>query len=77
VPEEDWAGRELSLGDDVILAVGAGMVRCRMVDLPQAGLERDGRILEALAGEQEPVFGRQATVVRGGTVRRGDPAVLR
>jgi len=74
--DRDWAGRELRLGSDVVLRIGAGMPRCVMVDLPQRGLGRDGRILTALADEDDLCFGRQATVVRGGVVRRCDPAVL-
>jgi uncharacterized protein YcbX len=74
--DADWTGRELVLGADVVLRLGPGMPRCRMVDLPQRGLERDGRILTSLAA-RDLTFGLQAHVVRGGTVRRGDVAVLR
>jgi hypothetical protein len=49
------------------------MPRCVMVDLPQGGLPRDGRILRSLASTGDPVFGLQAAVLRGGTVRVGDP----
>jgi uncharacterized protein YcbX len=69
-------GRELRLGADVVLRLGPGMPRCVMVDLPQQDLARDGRILKALGEGAPPVFGLQASVVRGGTVRRGDAAVL-
>jgi uncharacterized protein YcbX len=75
-PGDDWEGRELRLGNDVVLRVGAGMPRCRMVDLPQRGLDRDGRILRALADGHAPIFGVQASVLRGGIVRRGDGALL-
>jgi uncharacterized protein YcbX len=75
-PETQWHGRELRLGDDVVLRLGPGMVRCRMVDLPQRGLDPDGRILEELARTHDLAFGLQATVVRAGTVRAGDAAVL-
>ena len=75
-PEEDWAGRELRLGDDVVLALGPGMPRCVMVGLPQRGLEKDKHILRTLASERDLVLGLQASVVRGGVVRVGDPAYL-
>lgn len=75
-PEEDWTGRELRLGDDVVLALGPGMPRCVMVGLPQRELEKDKEILRTLARERDLVLGLQASVVRGGTVRRGDPAHL-
>jgi uncharacterized protein YcbX len=75
-PEDRWAGRDLRLGPDVVLRLGAGMPRCVMVDLAQRGLDRDGRILKTLADEHDLTFGLQAAVLRGGTVRRGDAAVL-
>ena len=76
-PDDDWVGRDLLLGGgDVVLRVGNGMPRCVMVDLPQRGLDRDGRILKTLAADGDLTFGWQATVLRGGTVRRGDLAAL-
>jgi uncharacterized protein YcbX len=75
-PEDDWTGRELRLGPDVVLRLGEGMPRCVMVDQPQRGLERDGRILRTLAEVHELTFGLQAHVVTGGLLRRGHAAVL-
>jgi hypothetical protein len=60
----------------VVLRLGPGMPRCVMVGLPQGELERDKHILRTLASERNLAFGLQASVVRGGTVRRGDPALL-
>ena len=75
-PDDDWVGRDLRLGGDVVLRIGAGMPRCVMVDLPQRGLDRDGRILKTLAADGDLTFGWQAHVVRGGRLRRGDVALL-
>ena len=75
-PEDEWIGRELALGDDVVLRLGPGMPRCVMVGLPQGELERDKHILRTLASERDLAFGLQASVVRGGIVRRGAPALL-
>lgn len=75
-PEEHWAGRELRLGRDVVLALGPGMPRCVMVGLPQRELAKDKEILRTLARERDLVLGLQASVVRGGAVRSGDPAHL-
>jgi uncharacterized protein YcbX len=74
--EDEWSGRTLHVGRDVVLRLGAGMVRCVMVDLAQRGFPRDGRILRTLADSRDLAFGLQASIVRGGTVRVGDPAVL-
>jgi uncharacterized protein YcbX len=74
--EDEWTGRTLHLGPDVVLRLGAGMTRCVMVDLAQRDLPRHGRILKALADTRDLAFGLQASVVRGGTLRVGDAAVL-
>jgi uncharacterized protein len=60
-----------------VLRLGPGMPRCVMVGLPQADLGKDKEILRTLAQERNLAFGLQASVVRGGTVRVGDRAVLR
>jgi uncharacterized protein YcbX len=70
------AGQEIRLGEEVVLRLGPAMPRCVMVDLPQRQLDRDGRILRALGEDGDPVFGFQAHVVQGGTLRVGDGAVL-
>ena len=74
--EDDWADRELRLGADVVVRLGAGMPRCVMVDLPQGELGADGRILKLLGRERRLLFGLKVEVLRGGTVRQGDAAVL-
>jgi len=74
--EDAWIGRQLRLGAEVVLRLGPGMPRCVMVDLPQGSLGPDGRILKLLAAEHQMLLGLQVEVVRGGTVRQGDPAVL-
>jgi uncharacterized protein YcbX len=76
-PEDDWTGRELALGDEVVLRLGPGMPRCAMVGFPQGRLGKDKTILRTLAQERDLMLGLQASVVHGGTVRRGDAAHLR
>ncbi|SEG99998.1 hypothetical protein SAMN05444920_114274 [Nonomuraea solani] len=77
--EDAWQGRHLTIGDQVELCIGPGMPRCVMVGLPQpcAGLGSDTRLLKLLGRVHQVRFGLQASVVRGGTVQRGDLAVLR
>ncbi|HEY0166336.1 MAG TPA: MOSC N-terminal beta barrel domain-containing protein [Jatrophihabitans sp.] len=74
--EDDWDGRELRLGEDVVLRLDAGMVRCVMVDMAQGALGPDGRILKLLGDQHQLMLGMTVDVLRGGTVRAGDPAVL-
>lgn len=74
--EDGWVGRELRLGEQVVVRLGTGMPRCVMVDLAQGELGPDGRILKLLAAEHQLQLGLKVEVVRGGSVRLGDPAVL-
>jgi MOSC domain-containing protein len=74
--EDEWTGRELRLGSEVVIRLGEGMPRCVMVGLPQGALGQDGRILKLLAQENQLLLGLKAEVVRGGSVRVGDAAVL-
>ncbi|MGN9847325.1 MOSC domain-containing protein [Nonomuraea sp. H19] len=76
--EDDWQGRHLTIGNQVELCLGPGMPRCVMVGMPQphAGLGPDVRLLKLLGHVHQVRFGLQASVVRGGTVQRGDLAVL-
>jgi uncharacterized protein YcbX len=76
-PEDDWTGRELALGDEVVLRLGPGMPRCAMVGLPQGDLGKNKTILRTLAQWRDLVLGLQASVANGGTVRVGDRALLR
>lgn len=74
--ENDWVGRELALGDEVRLRVLKPCPRCVMTTLPQFDLPKDAGILRAAAQHNGANVGVYASVVRGGTVRRGDAARL-
>ncbi len=74
--EDAWCGRELALGAEVVLRLGAPMPRCRMVDLAQPDLPHDPRVLRALAAGHGTELGPTAEVVRPGVVREGDGARL-
>jgi uncharacterized protein YcbX len=76
--EDAWTGRTLALGDEVRLVLGTGMPRCVMVGLPQprADLPVEPQLLKHLGRFHDLRFGLKAEVVRGGTVRTGDLAVL-
>jgi uncharacterized protein YcbX len=74
--EEDWTGRELHVGD-VVLALGPGMPRCRMVDLPQPEVDTGAALLAPLGRAHGPTAGLQAGVRSGGVLRVGDAAYLR
>jgi uncharacterized protein YcbX len=74
--EDDWTGRDLALGPEVVLRIGVGMPRCVMVDRAQAGVDVTPPVLTALGRAHDVLLGVMADVVRGGTVRVGDVARL-
>lgn len=75
--EDGWHGRELLVGDAVLL-LQDGMPRCRMVGLaqPHVGLDLDGELLRTLARVHDLDFGLRARVVRAGRIRVGDAVRL-
>jgi uncharacterized protein len=71
--ENDWIGRVIAIGQEVRLRVTGPCPRCVMTTLPQADLPKDPGILRAAAQHNQAHVGVYASVVSGGTVRRGDP----
>jgi uncharacterized protein YcbX len=67
--EETWTSLEIG-------GVGLGLVerieRCRMIDIAQEGLPRDGRWLKALGDQRETRLGVYFGVARPGTLGVGD-----
>jgi uncharacterized protein YcbX len=74
--EQDWVGRTLALGGEVRLRVTGPCPRCVMTTLAQADLPADPGILRAAVRHAGGQVGVYAGVVRGGTLRRGDPVRL-
>jgi uncharacterized protein YcbX len=83
--ENDWIGRSLAIGDEVRMAVELPDPRCVMPSLAQkGGVERDPRILKALARHNRievnelryPCAGVYAVARATGTIRKDDPVSL-
>lgn len=74
--ENAWIGRALAVGDEVRLQVTGPCPRCVMTTLPQGDLPKDGGILRTAAKHNAVNVGVYAAVVRGGTIRRGDPLTV-
>ncbi len=74
--ENDWIGRTLALGGEVLLRVTKPCERCVMTTLPQDDLPADPGILRAAARHNRAHVGVYADVLRGGAIRRGDPVAL-
>ena len=84
-PENEWTDRTISVGDGVVLRGTIPVPRCVMTTLAQADLPGDAGILRAAAERNSvevgpigvrPCLGLYADVVRGGTVRVGDPVTV-
>ncbi len=74
--ENAWVGHTLVVGDEVRLNVTGPCPRCVMTTLPQGDLPRDPGILRTAAQHNQVNVGVYAAVLRGGTIRRGDPVRL-
>lgn len=80
--ENDWVGREVAVGDNILLEVLIPCPRCVMTTLPQGDLPQDSGILKTAAqqnsvmiqpgNQKKPSVGVYAKVLQGGHVRRGD-----
>lgn len=74
--ENGWIGRTVAIGGTVRLAVTEPCPRCVMITLPQGDLPKDAGILRTAAQHNAVNVGVYASVVSGGTIRRGDPVTL-
>ena len=74
--ENDWVGRTVAIGGNVRLAITEPCPRCVMITLPQGDLPKDSGILRTAAQHNGVNVGVYASVLRGGTIRRGDPVTL-
>jgi uncharacterized protein YcbX len=70
--ENAWVGRTLAIGSEVRLSVTGPCPRCVMTTLPQGDLPKDPGILRTAAQHNQVHVGVYASVLRGGTIRRGD-----
>ncbi len=74
--ENDWIGRTLAIGEEVHLNITGPCSRCVMTTLSQGDLPKDPGILRTAAQHNKVNVGVYASVLRGGTIRRGDLARL-
>jgi uncharacterized protein YcbX len=70
--EQAWIGHTLAIGAEVRLRVMGPCSRCVMTTLAQGDLPKDPGILRTAAQHSGMHVGVYASVLRGGTVRRGD-----
>jgi uncharacterized protein YcbX len=74
--ENNWVGKTVRIGDDVVLEVTQPCVRCIMTTLPQGDLPKDSAILQASVKYNNGAMGVYAKVIRTGRIYRGDRIVV-
>ena len=74
--ENAWIGHILAIGDEVRLSITGPCGRCVMTTLAQGDLPKESEILRTAVQHNQGHVGVYATVVRGGTIRRGDRLTL-
>jgi uncharacterized protein YcbX len=74
--EDDWVGKTVRLGKDVVLRVTVPTGRCVMTTLGQRTLPADLGVLRVAAQHHSAHVGVYAEVVHGGDVMVGDTLVL-
>jgi uncharacterized protein YcbX len=74
--ENGWIGQTLAIGDEIRLRITGPCGRCVMTTLAQGELPRDSGILRTAVQHNQGNVGVYATVLQGGTMRRGDRLVL-
>jgi uncharacterized protein YcbX len=74
--ENAWIDQVLVIGDSVRLSITGPCPRCVMTTLPQSDLPKDSGILRTAVQHNRANVGVYASVIQGGTVRRGDSVRL-
>ncbi len=74
--EDQYVGRNLRIGRDVVVAVAKRDVRCVMIDLHPDSAAMDPSILKTVAQHHGGTAGVYGSVVQEGAVRKGDPVAL-
>lgn len=74
--ENDWIGKEMTIGPEVRLKITGACPRCVMTTLAQDDLPRDPAVLRTAARHNSAHVGVYASVLSGGNARRGDPVVV-
>ena len=74
--ENLWIGKNIMIGEEIVLRVTGACMRCVMTTLPQGDLPKDLGILRTVATYNQVTAGVYVSVQRGGTIRRGDSVRL-
>ncbi len=69
--ENGWIGHTIAIGDEVRMKITEPCPRCVMTTLPQGDLPKDPGILRTAAQHNDVHVGVYASVLTGGSIRRG------
>lgn len=75
--ENSWVGKNITIGEKILLNVIQPCTRCVMITLPQSELPKDLGILKTVAKYNQVNVGVYASVYRDGTIRRGDSVQIK
>lgn len=70
--EQDWLGRDIAIGDQLVVKAARPTLRCVMTTLPQSELGAAPAVLRTLTEQNAASLGIYAEVLGPGTVRVGD-----
>ena len=70
--ENLWVGKNVKIGEEVLLKITGSCTRCVMTTLPQGDLPKDLGILRTVAKYNQVNAGVYASVHHGGTIHRED-----
>jgi uncharacterized protein len=70
--ENSWVGKNITIGEEILLKVIQPCTRCVMITLPQSDLPKDLGILKTVAKYNQVNVGVYTSVYKGGTIRRED-----
>jgi uncharacterized protein YcbX len=75
-PEDEWVGRDLTVGT-TSMRIDQRDKRCVVVNVDPVTGRRDPTVLRAIAAQRNTCLGVYGSTVRPGRVAVGDPVVLR
>lgn len=74
--ENNWVGKNIRIGDEVVLQVTQPCIRCIMTTLPQGDLPNDPSVLRTAVKHNKGVIGVYAKMIQTGRIRRGDRIII-
>lgn len=74
--EEEWFGRRITIGSEVVLEVKRHCERCMIITVDPENTEKDSSLLKTVANVRNNHFGVYASVITTGEINVGDEVHL-